>query len=135
VHERRLFKRAVDLPASDVPPEVRSWLWDDPGLCHLVEDHLATAAGLDPGQLLLDYPARSDMLAVDLPLRTRDGGVERLTGEGRAGHLGLPRIAGELYRSARRLRVFVARRTEVPVPRLMATLCTPADELRSRLAP
>ena len=49
------------------------------------------------------------MLSVDLPLRLRDGTVERLTDEGRAGHLGLPRIATELYRSARRLRVFVAR--------------------------
>ena len=56
------------------------------------------------------------MLAVDLPLRTRDGSVERLTGEGRAGHLGLPRIAGELYRSARRLRVFTARRRSDPSP-------------------
>ncbi len=35
--------------------------------------------------------------------------MERLTDEGRAGHLGLPRIAAELYQSARRLRVFVAR--------------------------
>ena len=49
------------------------------------------------------------MLGVDLPLRTRAGLVERLTDEGRAGQLGLPRVADELYRSARRLRVFVAR--------------------------
>jgi hypothetical protein len=32
--------------------------------------------------------------------------VEQLTDEGRAGQLGLPRIAAELYRSARRLRIF-----------------------------
>jgi hypothetical protein len=48
------------------------------------------------------------MLSVNIPLRTRSGAVERLTDAGRAGHLGLPRIADELYRSARRLRVFVA---------------------------
>ena len=48
------------------------------------------------------------MLGVDLPLRTRGGAVERLTDAGRAGHLGLPRVADELYRSARRLRVFVS---------------------------
>jgi hypothetical protein len=35
--------------------------------------------------------------------------VERLTGEGRAGQFGLPRVATELYQSARRLRVFTAR--------------------------
>jgi hypothetical protein len=65
--------------------------------------------GLAPGELLLDFPSRHSMLGVDLPLRLRDGTVERLTDEGRAGQLGLPRIAQELYRSARRLRVFVAR--------------------------
>ena len=60
--------------------------------------------------LTVDFPARSSMLSVDLPLLTRDGRVERLTDEGRAGQLGLPRIAAELYQSARRLRIF----TRVP---------------------
>jgi hypothetical protein len=54
------------------------------------------------------------MLSVDLPLATRGGRVERLTDEGRAGQLGLPRVADELYRSARRLRVFVARPASRP---------------------
>ena len=81
---------------------------DDPDLLERVEDALAREAGLEPGELLLDFPARSSMLGVDLPLRHRGGSVERLTDEGRAGQLGLPRVADELYRSARRLRVFVA---------------------------
>jgi hypothetical protein len=57
------------------------------------------------------------MLSVDLPLLTRDGNVERLTDAGRAGALGLPQVADELYRSARRLRIFTVeprRIAEIP---------------------
>ncbi len=124
VHERRLYKRALDLPASEIPTEAGNWVADDPDLLHQVEDAMAAELGLEPAGLLLDYPARANMLAVDLPLKTR---------EGRAGHLGLPRIAEELYRSARRLRVFSA----LPIPNLTERLVTivaksPA-ELRGRL--
>jgi hypothetical protein len=57
------------------------------------------------------------MLGVDLPLLTRDGKVERLTDAGRTGHMGLPRVAEELYASARRFRIFTAKPrlvTEIP---------------------
>jgi hypothetical protein len=70
---------------------------------------LGRECGLERGELLIDFPSRPSMLSVDLPLLTRSGSVERLTDEGRAGQLGLPRVADELYRSARRLRVFTAR--------------------------
>jgi hypothetical protein len=108
VRERRLFKRALDLPASDVPGEGAAWV-EDPARLEEVEDAVAAECGLAPGELLIDFPARASMLAVDLPLVTRAGEIERLTDAGRAGQLGLPRVADELYRSARRLRVFVAR--------------------------
>ena len=108
LRQRRLFKRALDLPASEVIAVPEEWMASDPDLLEQVEDLVAAEVGLSPGELLLDFPARHSMLGVDLPLRLRDGTVERLTDEGRAGQLGLPRIAGELYRSARRLRVFVA---------------------------
>ncbi|HEY9518705.1 MAG TPA: HD domain-containing protein, partial [Gemmatimonadales bacterium] len=109
LRERRLYKRALDLPASEVRVSEPEWVTEDPALLEEVEDALAREAGLEPGELLLDFPTRHSMLGVDLPLKLRDGSVERLTDEGRAGHLGLPRIAAELYQSARRLRVFVAR--------------------------
>jgi HD superfamily phosphohydrolase len=109
LRERRLYKRALDLPASEVTANPEEWMATDPALLERVEDALAQEVGLAPGELLLDFPSRHSMLGVDLPLRLRDGTVERLTDEGRAGQLGLPRIAQELYRSARRLRVFVAR--------------------------
>ncbi len=106
VHGRRLFKRALDLPANEVPEERAPWLRERVDLMERVEDQLAVECGLKPGDLLLDFPSNPSMLAVDLPLRTRTGSVERLTGEGRVGQFGLPRVAGELYQSARRLRVF-----------------------------
>ncbi len=109
VPARRLFKRALDLPASEVPPETTPWMRERPDLLERVEDRLAREVKLEPGELLFDFPSNPSMLAVDLPLRTRHGTVERLTGEGRAGQFGLPRVATELYQSARRLRVFTAR--------------------------
>ena len=73
------------------------------------------------------------MLAVDLPLRTRGGTVERLTDAGRAGHLGLPRVADELYRSARRFRVFVAAPPSRPLETILDLLPLPAAEVSRRL--
>ncbi|MEO5824508.1 MAG: HD domain-containing protein [Gemmatimonadales bacterium] len=108
VHERRLYKRALDLPASEVPDDLPTWLSDDPDAVERAEDALAADMDLEPGAVLVDFPARASMLSVDLPLAMRDGHAERLTDEGRAGQLGLPRVADELYRSARRLRVFTA---------------------------
>jgi hypothetical protein len=132
LRDRRLFKRAIDLPASEVP-DAQPWVSEDSVLLEQVEDHLAGEAGLNPGELLLDFPTRHNMLAVDLPLRLRDGSVDRLTSEGRAGHLGLPRIADELYRSAQRLRVFVARPTRKTLKHVVALVTKSADEVRAEI--
>jgi len=133
VHARRLFKRALDLPASDVPGDPKPWVTGDVDLLERVEDALAVELGLSPSELLLDFPERESMLSVDLPLRTRTGQVERLTDEGRAGQLGLPRIATELYRSARRLRVFTARPIHQPVTGTIGLVTLSSDEVRDRL--
>ena len=133
IRARRLHKRALDLPASDVPERAEPWVAEDPALVERVEDALAREVGLAPGDLLLDFPARSSMLGVDLPLRTRSGSVERLTDAGRAGQLGLPRVADELYRSARRLRVFVADTPRGSLRGIPDLLTLPATELKTRL--
>ncbi|HET9464457.1 MAG TPA: HD domain-containing protein [Gemmatimonadales bacterium] len=133
IRARRLHKRAIDLPATEVPADVQPWVAEDPDLLELVEDALARQAGLAPGALLIDFPARSSMLGVDLPLRTRAGTIERLTDAGRAGHLGLPRVADELYRSARRLRIFVASMPGRSLEGTLGLLTWPADEVRRRL--
>ncbi len=131
---RRLYKRALDLPGSEVPDGGASWIADDPALIERVEDAVAIEAGLAPGELLIDFPSRSSMLSVDLPLRTRSGAIERLTDEGRAGQLGLPRVAEELYLSARRLRVFTARPVDRALERVSMLVALPAAEIERRLA-
>jgi hypothetical protein len=74
------------------------------------------------------------MLSVHLPLRTRSGSVERLTDAGRAGQLGLPRIADELYRTARRLRIFVSGRPARSLEPVLTLLTWPAAEVERRLS-
>jgi HD superfamily phosphohydrolase len=134
IRARRLHKRAVDLPASEVPGDVQPWVTSNPDLLERVEDAIAEQAGLAPGDVLLDFPARTAMLGVNLPLRTRSGTVERLTDAGRAGHLGLPRVADELYRSARRLRIFVASPPERSLEPVVALLTWPAEQVEARVA-
>src|SRR5438034_9007071 len=107
LRERRLAKRALDLPATELPADAPSWPSDDPDLLERVEDRLARDVGLAPGELFLDFPAKAAMLALDLPLVQRDGTVTQLGAAEAAAYLGLPRVAAELYRSAQRLRVFV----------------------------
>jgi len=106
LRERRLYKRALDLSASAVPDELPGWISSDAAALEAAEDALASELDLPRGGVLIDYPERASMLSVDLPLLTRSGGVERLTDAGRPGELGLPQVATELYRSARRLRIF-----------------------------
>jgi HD superfamily phosphohydrolase len=134
IRARRLYKRALDLPASEVPGDVQPWVHSEPDLLERVEDAIAAQVGLPPGGLLIDFPARTAMLGVNLPLRTRSGAVERLTDAGRAGHLGLPRVADELYRSARRLRIFVASPPRRSLEDVLALLTWPASEVEWRLA-
>ncbi len=133
IRARRLHKRALDLPASEVPGSAQPWVTDDPELLERVEDAIAPQAGLPAGGVLIDFPARSGMLGVNIPLRTRSGTVERLTDAGRAGQLGLPRVADELYRSARRLRIFVAGEPKKPLDGVLELLTCSAAELEHRL--
>ena len=67
----------------EVPDGGEAWVADDPALLARVEDAVAAEAGVAPGELLIDFPARESMLSVDIPLRTRAGVIERLTDEGR----------------------------------------------------
>jgi uncharacterized protein len=133
IRARRLYKRALDLPASDVPSAVQPWLGDDADLTEQVEDALAAELELPAGGLLLDFPSRSSMLGVDLPLRLRGGAVDRLTDEGRAGQLGLPRVADELYRSAQRFRVFVANPVARSLSGVLEVATLPVGEVGRRL--
>jgi len=134
LRERRLAKRALDVPATELATDAAAWPATDPDLRSRVEDRLASELGLAEHELFLDFPAKPDMLALDLPLVKRNGAVTRLAGAEAAQHLGLPRVAAELYRTARRLRVFVVRPVQVPERAIVELVMLPGEEVAARLA-
>lgn len=108
LRERRLYKRAVECAAADLPAGAGEWIAEDWHRTVRAEDALAERLGLESGELLLDYPAKTEMLGLDLPVRRRSGRVEHLTRAGAGATINLPKLSEELYRSARWLRVFTA---------------------------
>jgi len=133
LRERRLYKRVFECPAAELPVDAGEWIADDRALVVAVEDQLARELGLGHGEVLLDYPAKTQMLGLDLPVRRRDGTVQRLTAAGWDGAINLPRLSEELYRSARWLRVFTCRRVKVSRDAIVTLATLPAGEVRARL--
>ena len=119
---RRLYKRALEWPASQLDDGFGEWVATDRERTREAEDKLAAELGVKPGEVLLDFPIKTQMLGLDIPVLRRNGSVERLTGEGWPGTINLPSLSEALYRSARWLRVFVARRVEIPRARVEALL-------------
>ena len=64
------------------------------------------------------------MFGLDLMLRRRSRELIRLGPGGRAGVIGLPRVADELYRSARVLRMYVQGRRVSVDPAALAALAS-----------
>ncbi len=124
LRERRLAKRALDLSAAELPAATPTWPSDEPDLLERVENRLAKDAGLAPGELFLDFPAKARMLALDLPLVKRDGAVTQL---------GVPRVSDELYRSARRLRVFIRGAVKISALPIVELVMMPAKDVTERL--
>ncbi len=122
LRERRLFKRMVEAPAADLDTDALEWIATDRGRVRAAEAALADACGLASHEILLDFPAKTQMLGLDLPVLQRDGRVVHLTQAGRAGAIDLPMIAESLYRSARWLRVFVARPARLDLPQVLSIL-------------
>ena len=111
---RKLYKRALEWPASQLDEGYAEWIATDRERTRDAEDRLAGILGMSPGEVLLDYPAKTEMLGLDIPVLRRSGAIERLTSEGWPGTINLPMLSAKLYRSARWLRVFTARRTTIP---------------------
>ena len=118
LRERRLAKRALDIPATELPAEMGTWPATDPDLLQRVEERLATELGLGADELFLDFPSKPDMFDVSIP------GAE---------DIGLSRVAAELHRSAQRLRVFVLEPAEIPARAIVELVTWPAGEVRARL--
>ena len=119
LRNRRLYKRAFECPAAELDPELGEWIATDRTRAVEVENALAEEFGLAPGELLLDYPVKTEMLGLDIPVVRRTGEVMQLTGAGLAGAINLTQMSEQLYRSARWLRVFVARPVDVPRARVL----------------
>ncbi len=133
LHARRLYKRAFETPAVHLEPDAGEWIADDPTLTVAVENALARELGLEPGELLLDYPAKTQMLGLDLLVQRPDGDVRRLTAAGWEGAINLPKLSEEFYRSARWLRVYTATRRALEPARVLALAHRTAAEVRARL--
>jgi HD superfamily phosphohydrolase len=119
---RKLYKRAAEWPAAELDDDKVEWIASDRKRVAATENSLAKEFGLAPGELLLDYPEKTQMLGLDIPVLRRTGKVERLTGEGWIGTINLPSLSEELYKSARWLRVFTARRTKLQPRRIRDAL-------------
>src|SRR5262249_8317456 len=82
LRNRKLYKRAFETPAADLAPDAAEWIADDRALTVAVENALAREVGLQPGELLLDYPVKTQMLGLDLLVQRPYGEVRRLTAAG-----------------------------------------------------
>jgi len=124
LRERRLYKRALDLPAAELEDGWGEWISSDRKRTIAAENALAEHFGLKAGDLLIDYPAKPRMLGVDLLVLRQGGALRKLTAEGWAAEINLPSLSDELYRSARRLRVFVTRPLDIADAELLDMLQT-----------
>ena len=120
--ERKLYKRAAEWPAAELDDDMVEWIATDRKRVAEAEDSVAKEFGLARGELLLDYPVKTQMLGLDIPVLRRSGQVDRLTGEGWIGTINLPSLSEELYKSARWLRVFTAKRASLEPRRLLDAL-------------
>ncbi|MBI4540579.1 MAG: HD domain-containing protein [Gemmatimonadetes bacterium] len=123
---RRLPKRAAELTAAELPRRrIVAWAAGDSVEKRRVEDTLAEELGLEPGEVMIDYPAKRAMFHLDLLVERRGGRVERLREGGLAGLIDLPRVANELYRTARVLRIFTFERRSLEPQRILELVTEP----------
>ena len=126
LRHRRLPKRALELTAADLRGrQVEDWAVGDSPWKRVVEDELAGELGLEPGEVMIDFPAKRAMFQLDVLVELRNGSVERLGTEGIAGLVDLPRVARELYTTARVLRVFTLERRELDREQVLERITRP----------
>jgi HD superfamily phosphohydrolase len=133
LRRRRLYKRAFEAPAADLVSDAAEWIADDHRLTAAAENALAKEVGLGAGELLLDYPAKTQMLGLDLLIQRPYGEVRRVTAAGWEGAINLPKLSEEFYRSARWLRIYTSERMAVDPRAVMRLAEMGAAEVRARL--
>jgi uncharacterized protein len=122
LRSRHLYKRVAEWPASELDDAFGDWIGNDRARTRAAEDAIGSMLGLRSGELLLDYPEKTQMLGLDIAVLRRDATVETLTNRGISGAINLPRLSEELYRSARWLRVFTARRVDASADEIMRSI-------------
>ena len=126
LRERRLPKRATEIPAWQLEGKtLPSWVSGDTPAKRRWEDGIAVELGLAPGEVILDFPVKKRMFQLDV-LIDRSGHVVRLGQEGITGLIDLPKLAEELYRTARVLRLFTFERRRVEAEWLLQRLAVGA---------
>ena len=127
LRQRRLPKRALELTAADLRGRrIEEWAVGESPWKRAIEDELAMELGLQPGEVMIDFPRKRAMFQLDLLIELRSGSVERLGAAGLPGLLDLPSVAEELYRTARVLRVFTFERREIASERVLDKITQPA---------
>lgn len=111
--QRRLPKRVAEIPAWQLEERtLPAWVSGDTPEKRRWEDDVAAELGLAPGEVILDFPVTKSMFQLDL-LVDRAGHTVRLGRRGIPGLIDLPKLAEELHRTARVLRLFAFERREV----------------------
>ena len=130
LRQRRLPKRALELTAADLAGrQVEDWAVGDSPWKRAVEDDLAAELGLDPGEVVIDFPAKHAMFQLDVLVERRGGEISRLGLGGLPGLLDLPRLAQQLYTTARVLRVFTFERREVSTDQVLERITRPVGSV------
>jgi len=130
LRHRKLPKRALELTAADLSGRrVEDWAVGDSPWKRAVEDDQASELGLEPGEVMIDFPVKPAMFQLDVLVERRDGRVQRFDMEGAEGILDLPKVAHGLYTSARILRVFTFERRELSADQVLERITRPAGAL------
>jgi len=123
---RLLPKRTVELTAADLEGRViEEWALSETSMKRGVEDQLARELDLERGEVFIDVPSKAQMFQLNILVKRRSGDVERLGPGGLAGVIDLPRLAEELYRTARILRVFTFERREMEPEMVLERITRP----------
>ncbi len=126
LRQRRLPKRALELTAADLAGrQVEDWVVSGSPHKRAIEDDLALDLGLEPGEVVIDFPAKKAMFQLNVLVERRDGQIQRLGLGGLPGLLDLPRLADNLYTTARVLRVFTFGQRSILADDLIARITRP----------
>lgn len=115
IRTRRLYKRAAEWPAEELSHDFE-WVATDRDRVIAAEQELSKVLKVSA---ILDFPAKTQMLGLDIPVARRNGEVYRLTADKLVGGINLPALSEAFYKSARWLRVFTSERVTANSTQLM----------------